>query len=146
MAAPGLGLVVDASVAMTWAFEDESDAFTLGVLRQAQSQSIYVPALFWFEIGNGIVVAQRRGRLAETGRLRFEQLLDEIEIDTSPVEPPIVFGRVLALSHAHGLTAYDASYLELAMRLNARLATLDTALIEAAPRAGVRLFTISNGD
>jgi len=133
-------LVIDASVALTWAFKDEASEFSLHALRAAQNRRVFVPVIWWFEISNAIVQAVRRGRMTDAERRQFYRLVQRTEPVSDSLDGPQVLGTVTDMSLEYSLTAYDASYLELAMRRNAQLATLDKALIAAANRAGVALF------
>jgi len=133
-------LVIDASVALTWAFKDEASEFSLRALRAAQNRRIFVPIIWWFEISNAIVQAVRRGRMTDAERHQFHRLVQRTEPVSDSLDGPQVLGTVTDLSLEYSLTAYDASYLELAIRRGAQLATLDKALIAAATRAGVAIF------
>jgi predicted nucleic acid-binding protein len=125
--------VLDASVAAAWFFADEDDAAaTQAVTRLAEDKAL-VPALFWFEIRNLLVVGERRGRATVADTARFLAHLDglPIEEDGSPSSVDL-----LALARAHALSAYDAAYLELARRRAVPLATLDRRLATAAAAEG----------
>jgi predicted nucleic acid-binding protein len=133
-------IVVDASVAVTWCiFADSTDA-TDRMLLVAARTGILVPAIWWFEVANALVSAQRRNRLGPEDWSRFENMLSHFKIEAEPIDPFNVVANVSRVSRNYGLTVYDAGYLELAIRRNARLATLDKALIAAAPNVGVTLF------
>ena len=128
--------VVDASLAAAWLLpEENSDAAEAVIM--ALSGRPPVPSLFWHEARNILLMAQRRGRIvagepvAAMGRLRRLSLEDAGAGSD---------GAVLALSIAHGLTAYDAAYLALAQERGLPLATLDQKLAQAARREGVRLL------
>lgn len=90
-----------------------------------------VPSLWWFEVRNGLVIGERRGRLTERHPARFLRDISRlaVRVDRAPDETV-----VLTLARRHRLTVYDAAYLELALRESGTLATLDTALSNAAPR------------
>ncbi len=96
-----------------------------------------VPALWTYEVLNVLVTAQRRKRITQAQALHFGReiqsfsiSIDEKRIDRSSLE-------VMSLADQHQLTAYDAAYLELALREGAPLATLDEALKKAAKATGV---------
>jgi predicted nucleic acid-binding protein len=131
-------LVIDASVAMAWCFEDEATTAADSVLDRVRDDETVVPPIWPLEVGNVVLVAGRRGRLTEAQASRFLELLAQlpIEIDAAPTDPP----AVVATGRRHSLSSYDASYLVLAERLGAPLATLDQRLAEAARQAGVRLL------
>jgi predicted nucleic acid-binding protein len=130
-------LVIDASVTLGWYFPDESDP-TAEVAREylATNQAV-VPGLWWFEIRNSLLAGERRGRIDATQTAEIIAQLDALPIDFDR-EPND--SAILALARAHGLTFYDAAYLELALRADARLATLDRQLARAARAAHVPLL------
>lgn len=130
--------VLDASVAAGWAFDDETLPLPRITLDRLEHDRALVPALWWFEILNILAVNERRGRLSAATTAKFLQLVRKlgIEIDRTPDETAI-----LTLARRHRLTAYDAAYLELSLRLNLPLATLDRDLGDAALRDGVTLLT-----
>lgn len=128
-------LVIDASVALAWAFEEDlTPALRFERLRHEPKTA---PILWWYELRNVLVTGERRGRLTEIQTTRFlhELALVPIVLDRSPDEP-----TVLGLARRHKLTVYDAAYLELALRAGAPLATLDAALARAARAEGVPLL------
>lgn len=121
--------VLDASIAAAWVLQDEDEPAAYAALHRIASDEAIVPALFWFEIRNILVVNERRGRLAEAVTSKFLCSLASlpISVDSDPQED-----RVLQLSRAHKLSVYDAAYLELAQRKAVPLASLDAALVKAA--------------
>jgi predicted nucleic acid-binding protein len=102
-----------------------------------QTEEALAPALWWFELRNGLVVNERRGRITEQKSAEFLADLSGlgITIDRSPNE-----GRLMSLARRHRLTVYDAAYLELALREGLPLATLDALLAEAARQEGVAVL------
>ncbi len=131
--------VLDASVALSWFFEDEASEESLRVRGRLTEERAVVPALWMYEVANAFVVASHRGRMTLDQAARAAQLLAELPID---VEPP---GRdvtdLLDLAAAHALSAYDASYLQLASLRGIPLATLDQRLTTAAKVVGVQLLS-----
>lgn len=132
--------VVDASMTMTWCFEDEATPVTEAVLDRFQAEGVVVPAVWPVEVANSLVVGLRRGRLTEAGLEQFLRMLEDNAILIAGAAAPGSPRAVIALAREHGLTAYDASYLELALREGLPLATLDAGLRAAAARAGVPLL------
>jgi predicted nucleic acid-binding protein len=128
--------VLDASVAAAWAFADEDHPVAAAALALIRDDGGCVPSLWWFEIRNVLIVNERRGRLREADTALLLRTLARlpIVIDRAPEEM-----AVLTLARRHGLTVYDASYLELAERHAAPLATLDTTLAQAAQRENISL-------
>ena len=134
-----MDFVVDASVTLTWCFEDEVRPYSENVLDLFLGSSALVPSIWPLEIVNALVVGERRGRLTEAQTARFVQLLGELPIDVEELDLATAFGPVLATARAHGLSSYDAAYLELAARRGLPLASLDDRLVRAASAAGVRM-------
>jgi predicted nucleic acid-binding protein len=112
------------------------------MLRLASQSGVVVPAIWWTELMNALIMAGRRGRVSSTDEARFEGILADVDIQTEPVNPYRVVGEVSRLSRRHGLTAYDATYLELALRVNRFLATLDKRLRAEANNAGAELLSL----
>ena len=130
--------VIDNSVLVAWALDEQSE-YADAVGGRLGDAVVLAPALWPLEFANTLLVAERRGRLTEA---RASQLRDQVSglgIVVVPDHPPRVLTDVLALARRHGLTVYDASYLDLAMRECVPLATLDDRLAGAARRAGVPL-------
>jgi predicted nucleic acid-binding protein len=133
-------VVVDASVALAWCFPDESSKEADRILANLKGKGILVPAIWALEIANAMLVGERRKRLKQPEILRFVALIESLAIleDHQTVTDRI--NNVLPLARVHGLSAYDAAYLELAVRHDTPLATLDVALQKAARRAGIKVF------
>lgn len=127
--------VLDNSVACGWLFENQSDDYTEAVARRLSSEHAVAPVLWPMELANVLRTTCRRGRLtAQQAQKMVQQLaLLPIEIDPTPARP----GLLLSLALRFDLSAYDAAYLELALRLQQPIATRDAALAEAARIAGV---------
>ena len=123
---------------MAWALPDEhsphADAF---LSRLTHESTIWVPSLWWYEIANALVMAERRGRLSEAEGLQLLELYRALPLETDAAGGPEALWRLRTLGREHGLTAYDASYLELAARRKLTLASLDRALLKAAKKAGI---------
>lgn len=129
-------VVIDASVTMSWCFEDEaSDAGDAIFALVAKSGGI-VPSLWRYEVANVLALATRRDRISEASSKRFLSTLDRLALEV--VEPSPI--RLVDLAGRFELTAYDAAYLDAAMVRAAPLATRDAALRSAAAAAGVTLL------
>ena len=133
-------LVVDASVTLAWAFEDESSAYTDLVLESLAENKACVPNIWPLEVGNALLVAERRQRIKQAAAVQFLALLWQLPILVENERPERLLGEVLALAREQSISTYDASYLHLAMRRGLPLATTDDQLRQAAGRAGVALF------
>lgn len=130
-------LVLDASLTLQWFLEDESGRqYGLSILASLSSKRAAVPILWFYEVGNGLLMAHRRKRITIDQVDGFLTRLKALPIDAAQQVP----GEILelpALAQKHSLTNYDAAYLALAMRLNLPLATTDADLRRAAAAAGV---------
>jgi predicted nucleic acid-binding protein len=131
------GFVLDCSIAVAWCFEDEAEPAVDALLDDLKVNGVVVPALWPLEVINVLVQAERRGRItmaAVDGRLAaFAALPITVDAASSSQTGP----AVLALARLHGLTAYDAAYLELATRRQLPLATRDKALQQACAAVGI---------
>jgi predicted nucleic acid-binding protein len=130
-------VVVDASVALAWCFEDEASPATDAVLDQVKRQGAIVPSLWHLELGNVLLLAERRGRTIQGGIVARLALMAQLPITVDAETTGRAWREILALARAERLTTYDASYLEVAVRRGLPLATRDEALLGAAKRIGV---------
>jgi predicted nucleic acid-binding protein len=134
-------LVLDASMALAWLFvranpeeAEQADAVLAGLREQAA----VVPALWHAEILNALVVGHKRATATALKIGDFLARLGRLPIQTDDTVP----GKkehIVSLALEYGLTAYDALYLELAMRRRAKLATFDRQLAQACVKSGVPL-------
>ncbi len=131
-------LVLDTSVTMSWAF-GEIDPYAAHVRELLAADEALVPPIWALEVANTILVGERRGRLDQAVSTRFLSLLQGLDIVVDMAGAERFLTVVLGLARAQGLSSYDASYLELAMRDGVPLATTDDALRAAAARVGVPL-------
>jgi predicted nucleic acid-binding protein len=129
--------VLDASATLAWCFEDERTAPAASVLERLRDQEALVPPLWLLELANGLVVAERRGRITRAESTRFLGLVGELPIRIDQTSTLDLASSVMDLARQYDLSAYDAAYLELALRLGQPLATIDERLRSAADRAGV---------
>ena len=122
-------------MAAAWCFADEATTATDDILERVVAHGAVVPALFEAEVANVLVQAERRKRIAPALVDRMLGILGGLPIE---IEPPLrTPTRALDLARAHGLTVYDALYLETAIRRALPLATLDADLRKAAHATGV---------
>jgi predicted nucleic acid-binding protein len=132
--------VPDASATLAWCFEDEASDWTEALLARLTSVDTAVVPQHWpVEVANTFLVAVRRGRITRERSARFFRDLLALPIRIDSTSREVAFSRVFALAEKHGLTVYDAAYLELAIRESIALATLDNDLRTAARAAGVLL-------
>ena len=131
--------VLDCSVTMAWCFNDECDAYSDAVLDALKSTEALVPGIWPLEVANVLLVAERRKRLEQAASTRFLELLGALPIVVEESTRQRAFGPVLAAGREHGLSSYDAAYLELAMRHGLALASRDAKLRAACDQSGVEL-------
>ncbi|NWG71451.1 MAG: type II toxin-antitoxin system VapC family toxin [Parvularculaceae bacterium] len=135
--------VVDASIVAGALLADEQSDEAAAVLRAVARDSAFVPGLFWNEVRNLLLSAERRKRLplgegdAGLAQLRQASIL---------VLPDRGDREVLALARAQGLSAYDAAYLALAKHEGIAIATLDQGIRRAAAKIGVALWALKAAD
>ncbi len=132
--------VLDNSVVMAWCFSDETRPNTAAILDCLGAWEALVPAIWPLELGNVLAVAERKRRISGAEMARFLELVGQLPILVEAEPAERMLGAVLDLARRTGLSTYDASYLDLAMRLGLPLATQDVALIKAAKQAKVTLF------
>ena len=136
-------LVLDASTALAWLVRrvnPEEDRLADEALQRIQKDGVVVPALWFLEVANGILVSQRRGGVSIATSASFIGLVEALPIDQDKVQPWSVFATVLFLGRSYELTSYDAVYLELVLRIGGTLATFDGQLAEAVRKAGGRVL------
>jgi predicted nucleic acid-binding protein len=121
--------------------EDESGRqYGLSVLASLSSKRAVVPILWFYEVGNGLLMAYRRKRITFDQIDGFLTRLKALPIDAAQQVPTEIL-ELPAIAQKHGLTNYDAAYLELAMRFRLPLATTDAELRRAAAAAGVAIVS-----
>jgi predicted nucleic acid-binding protein len=132
--------VLDSSITMAWCFEDEKTSYTESILDAVSTgNAAIVPALWPYEVLNVLVIAQRRKRMNQAQALQFWRELQSLSISIDAKAISRFSFDLMSLASQHHLTAYDAAYLELALREGLPLATLDEDLKKAAKTAGVSL-------
>jgi predicted nucleic acid-binding protein len=136
----GNRFVVDNSVVMAWWFEDETNPYADGVLDALADSVAVVPSIWPLEVVNMLLVAERRQRLDSVDSYRFLTLLSQLPIDVEPEHPQRLWKDLLTLGRDNNLSSYDAAYLDLALREDCPLATLDRKLTQAAKAVGVKVL------
>ena len=130
-------LVVDASTVMAWLFDDEDESRSLRALVRLEGDGGVVPQIWHLETRNALLAAERRGRLSSRQVAQGLDALKRLPVRTDD-EPDLQ--SAFDLARKHGLSMYDATYLELAKREEAELATLDRAVGRAAATEAVALL------
>jgi predicted nucleic acid-binding protein len=134
------GLVVDASVALAWALPDESSAYAEAALVVVEREGLHVPEIWVREVANGLAVAYMRKRITSADEDAFLAALSRLSIDVDQAPPLTAVRDGTAAAVRYGLTAYDAAYVDLALRKQLALATLDTPMRKAAEQFGITIF------
>ena len=130
-----MALVIDASVAIAWRLLDhDGTPYADAVMDRVSSETVIVPGLFWHEVRNVLVRTERRKRIEAGAADRHLERLRTLELVADNDQDD---RRTVALARRHGLSGYDAAYLETAIRRGAKLATLDGDLADAAAAEGV---------
>jgi len=137
---PKEGLVLDCSIVMAWYLVDERDAYADLVARELPCQTAFVPLNWPLEVANTLLVGERRNRSTQAQAARMINHLTAMRISVDDETNLQAWTTTLNLARQQGLTAYDAAYLELALRRGLPLASLDEQLKVAAKAAGVPLY------
>jgi predicted nucleic acid-binding protein len=138
-----MGIVLDASATLAWLVERVDAAevrLANEILRRIQAEDAIVPSLWFPEVSNGILMAERMGGVSAAESVRFLGMVDTLPIEEDRMRSVSIRDTALTLARAYGLTAYDATYLELALRTRRTLATFDRQLAEATRKAGGQVF------
>ncbi len=137
-----MSLVLDASMAIAWLFDDENTEAAHAVMRRVAAEGAITPSLWRLEVANVLRNAVRRGRCDESYADRSLQRLSRLTIALDVETDAHAWGETRRLSRDENLTVYDAAYLELAVRRRQPLASCDSALVAAARRRGVEVLTV----
>ena len=132
--------VLDGSIALAWCFSDEADPYADLIARRFPGVEAVVPALWHLEVTNTFLVGERRQRSTSADTARWSSFLAALPITVDGRAGFQIVPDILTLARRHKLSAYDAAYIELALRRGLPLATLDDKLKAAAGAAGVPLF------
>jgi predicted nucleic acid-binding protein len=132
--------VLDCSVTMAWYFKDEADPYARAVRKSLSKAVAVVPSLWPLEVANVLILGERRGRStpAEAGKWLHYLGLLPIRIDDETAAR--AWSEILHVARSYGVSAYDATYIELAIRLGLTFASIDDKLKQAADMAGVPQF------
>ncbi len=123
---------------MAWCFEDEAAGYADRVLKKLATREAVVPAIWPLEVANVLLVGERRKRLTKADSSRFLELLQGLPITIDVQATSRAFGDIMSVARSLTISAYDAAYVELAMREGLPLATLDDSLNKAASMSGIK--------
>lgn len=134
------GIVIDASVALAWCFPDEANSYADSVLLALENEPVIVPAIWAVEVTNALLVGERRKRIRQPEVRRFIDLVKNLRVIEDGQAYANTLSNILPLGREHNLSAYDAAYLDVAVRRELPLATLDSALQRACTAAGIKAY------
>jgi predicted nucleic acid-binding protein len=135
------GFVADASVGFSWVYRDQATPETDKLLQDiASGVRVAVPSFWFLEMANVLLTAQRRHRLTATERKAALEKLTAMRFTVDEEAARNAFDKISELAEKHGLSVYDATYLELALRRKMSLASRDEALRSAGERCGLKLL------
>jgi predicted nucleic acid-binding protein len=134
------GIVIDASVALAWCFPDEASNYADSVLLALENETVIVPAIWTVEVTNALLVGERRKRIRQPEIRRFVDLVKGLSIVQDGHAFVDIVSNVLPLAREYNLSAYDAAYLDVAVRHEIPIATLDSGLQRACTAAGIKVF------
>jgi len=130
--------VVDASIAIAWILPSQASSSADALLKRIEAgEGAMVPPLWFLEVANGLLVAERRKTIAAPERRLALERLSALGLTVDEAIARDAFGRTSALAEQYGLSVYDAVYLDLAIRRGLPLGTRDRALQSAANRSGI---------
>jgi predicted nucleic acid-binding protein len=134
------GLIIDCSITMAWCFADEATTETAQVQDRLIAEAALVPEHWFLEVVNVLAMAEKRKRISAVDATNFLRLLATLDIQTDHETSARAFDHLPPLCRNHGLTSYDAAYLELAVRQRLPVASLDDDLRQAALALGVQIL------
>ena len=134
--------VIDASVIVSWYIPGEQSDYAEGILFCLNTERAITPCLCYLEVNNALRVLERKGKALMLSVDKAVLAADKLHIIRDGAPNSFSLPLVLRLSREYGLTIYDACYLELAVRLNLPIATLDNDLIKATEAAGIKRKTV----
>ena len=138
-----IGFVLDCSLAISWCLVDEDNDHANAVLNLMPNAEAFVPEIWSLEIANTLLVAERRKRMTVEQTQEAIDFLQSLLITIDSLTSSQALGTTLRLGREQGLASYDAAYLELALRLDLPLATIDNPLIKAALSCQAKLLNPS---
>jgi predicted nucleic acid-binding protein len=132
-----MSFVVDASIVATWLLPDEDNELAEQARLAMATEDALAPDLLWHEIRNILIISERRNRVTAEGSTSLLIRLRRVPLRIIDMKDDL---RILQLAREYRLSAYDATYLALAVTENVALVTLDKKLGAAAGAAGLKSF------
>ncbi len=135
-----MSVVIDASLVLAWLLPDERSAASQQLFASFAGEVALAPAHWPLEVANALLIAERRGRIGANERAAALVDVAALDVTIDALTSRMAWASTVDLAARHGLTVYDAAYLELALRGGSRLGTLDAPLRAAATAAGALLL------
>lgn len=132
--------IIDTSVVMSWCFEDEENSYAEAVLDSLEDGEAFVPGIWPLEVGNVLLVAERKKRLSRASVVRFLELISSLPLIVEQETPDRILREIVSLAREQGISTYDASYLDLAMRTDLPISTLDASMRKAARKLKIPAY------
>jgi len=133
-------IILDCSVTVSWFIPDEFSKNSLNIKDKIREKGAIVPTIWSLEVGNVLLISERRKRITKEQRQTALYILNDLPIKTDELTFKNAWFETIELAERFNLTLYDACYLELSLRCNSKLATFDNNLKQAAKLAGVSLL------
>ena len=132
--------IVDASVGFSWVYPTQASAETDKLLEEVEAGAdVVVPSLWFLEVANSLLTAQRRKLLTAAERKTALETLSKLTFTVDEESGAAAFRKTSELAEKYGLSVYDAAYLEAALRRKLPLGSRDRPLREAAKKCGVKV-------
>lgn len=135
-----MAFVLDSSVALAWLLPDENNDAADVLADRLENEAAVVPAIWRLEVGNALLMARRRERLTDKDVERLLAVLIDLPVEQEPAPDDAALAKLMRIAREHGLTSYDAAYVEVAHRRGIPLATLDQKLSAACAGASVEVL------
>ena len=133
-------IILDCSVTASWFIPDEFSKSSFNIRDKIRERGAIVPTIWSLEVGNVLLISERRKRITKEQRQKALYILKDLPIKTDELTFKNAWFEIIELAEKYNLTLYDACYLELVLRYNSILATFDNNLKQAAKLAGIVLL------
>ena len=125
---------------MAWCFDDDPTGYSVSVLKHLDSEAAITPSIWPLEVVNTLLVAERSKQFDQQRSVAFIRLLETLPVSVIDDQAADILHSVATLAREQAISSYDASYVRLAVREGAPLATIDGVMRGACQRLGVTLF------
>jgi predicted nucleic acid-binding protein len=132
-----MAFVLDASIAVGWVVARQATAYGKRLRLRARREPYHAPTLWRLEVANALVSLERRRAVSPDAAAAAIDILDRMHPNLHETSMPLA--DLLRLARKFGLSAYDASYLALALELRMPIACGDGPLRAVLTRAGTKL-------